>query len=97
VTLANRYAINTRIRLSSVFTDALGAFADPTVVIFKTKDPTGSITTISGGNVIKDSTGKYHTDVTPALQGDWFYYGNGTGAVIASDENTFIIKESEFF
>lgn len=94
--MVNQYDIGTKVRLIGEFRDLDNVLSDPTVVVAKTRDPSGNVTTISGGSVTKDSTGVYHVDVTLDESGTWWYRFEGTGAVVAADEQAFVVAESRF-
>jgi len=90
----NLYDPGSKIRLSVRFTVA-SVLTDPTGVSVKVKDPAGVVTTYTfgGGQVIKDSAGNYHRDITPATPGRWYYRYIGTGAVEATTEDSFRVRQ----
>jgi hypothetical protein len=90
----NLYDPASKIRLSCRFTVA-GVLTDPTTVTLKVKDPAGVVTTYtySGGQITKDSTGNYHRDLTPSLAGRWYYRYIATGAVDATTEDSFRVRQ----
>ena len=81
----------------AVVSALLGTAGDPTTVTLKVKDPTGTVTTYTyaGAQVVKDSTGNYHYDLTPAIAGKWYYEWVGTGAVPAQSESYFVVVPSQ--
>ena len=90
--MASYYPANTKVRVSVAFT-ASSTPSDPTTVSLTVTDPAGTATTYTyaGATVTKDGTGAYHTDVTPALEGEWFYAWVGAGAVSAGAEGYFYV------
>lgn len=84
------------ITLSATFKNAAGTLTDPTAVTLRIMDPRGQIVTYSGGAIIHDSTGLYHMDFsTHSLHGTWWYRFEGTGAIQAGGEKSFVILSSE--
>ena len=51
--------------------------------------PDANIVTHYPGDIIKDSTGNYHFDLSISESGDWYYRYEGTGAVQAAIEPLF--------
>ena len=97
--MAGSYDEGDLIRLSAAFTDLNDAAVDPTTVTVKHKTPDGTITTkvyLTDAEVIKDSTGNYHIDVSVATYGVWRYRWIGTGAAQAAAEAEFLVAQSEF-
>lgn len=72
---------------------------DPTTITFKVKNPAGSTTTYVYGTdaqLVKIGTGRYRVDVTANAAGLWTYRFEGTGAVVAADEQTFTVNGGAF-
>ena len=72
---------------------------DPDTVIFKFKDPNGTIITYTYGvdsELVKDSVGIYYVDIDIDSDGIWFYRFEGSGNHQAAGEAKFSIKQSEF-
>lgn len=90
--------ISQSVRVSVEFQDINGIYTDPTTVTFKFKTPAGVITTYTApnANIIKPSTGNYYVDLTANQEGDWWWQWAGTGAVQATDEGYFTVRESTF-
>ena len=82
--IRNEYVNSNVIRISVQFRDPdTKALFDPNTVSAKFADPAGTITTYDYGTdaeLVKDSTGKYHVDVTVELVGTWFYTFIGDGS-----------------
>ena len=96
---ANTYDVGDEVRLSAAFEKPANTPADPGTIVFKVKDPSGNITTYTYGSdaqLVKDSTGNYHVDVTIDEEGTWFYRFTGTGTVVAAGESFFYARESHF-
>ncbi len=95
----NTHDIGDVVRISVAFTNQAGTPVDPGTVTVKVKTPIGLATTYVFGvdsGVIKDSTGNYHFDVEPAIQGVWAYRWEGAVSNKGAEENTFQIRESAF-
>lgn len=76
-----------------------GEGVDPTTVIFKYKNPAGTITTLTYGvdaEVVKSATGVYYVDVDGDTSGTWFYRFESTGTGKSGEEDSFVIRASEF-
>jgi hypothetical protein len=93
------YTIGDQSRLSAAFATAAGAAVDPTVVTLKIKTPALTVTSHVYGtdaNVIKDSTGNFHYDLTLSQSGTYRYRWEGTGAAICADEASLNVNRSAF-
>ena len=92
------YDIGDVVRYSAAFTNNAGAAADPTAVKLKLLSPLGNRIdlTYAAGEVQKDSTGNYHYDLTLTEDGDWWYKYEGTGAIIAAEEDYITVVETRF-
>jgi len=92
------YDIGDRVRLSATF--SLNAVnTDPTTVIVKVRTPRGletKYTYITDSAVVKDAVGKYHVDVDITESGYWYQRWQGTGAVVAAEEQSFQVNVSKF-
>ena len=97
--MANEYDTGDLVRVSLAFEDTAGDPADPTTVRGRYRDPSGAVTTYVFGTdaeLVKDATGAYHFDVSPAASGEWRYRGEGTGAVQAAAEGRFLVRTTAF-
>lgn len=93
----NRYDVGDQVRLWGVFKNLAGADADPDTIICKHQDPSGNETTITyPTGMTKASTGRYYVDLTIDEAGTWYYRFNGTGAIIAAGEQSFIARATQF-
>jgi hypothetical protein len=78
------------------FRDANGNLVDPTTItlIYRAATAAPVTLTYSGGGVIKDGVGLYHSVLdTTAIAGNWVYEWKGAGAVIAIAVNSFRTDE----
>ncbi len=95
----NEYDIGDEVRVSAAFQSLANVLTDPTTVTVKVKDPANAITSYVYGTdeeLVKDSTGMYHLDVTPDQSGTWYYRFASTGTVTAAEEKSFLVRESNF-
>jgi hypothetical protein len=97
----NTYPEGSNVRFSVEFrTPPAGPLVDPTTVTFKIRRPdTNVVVTYTYppvGNIIKDSTGKYHADYTCDFPGEWYYRWEGAGAYIGAGEKYVCIMETAF-
>lgn len=81
------------VRLSAAFTDAAGAAADPTSVTFRHRPVSvaGSTSTTHtypsvGTEIVRDSIGKYHIDVSMDDPGTHYWRWESTGSAQAADQ-----------
>lgn len=99
--MANNYMVGQAVRLSVAFKNASNVATDPTAVTVRYRNPAGTTTSKVYGTdaeVIKDSTGNYHIDVSIASgqHGEWWHRWEGTGAITAADEAAFFVRNSLF-
>jgi len=94
----NAYDSGDVVRMTVAFTNQSGTAVDPGAVAVKVKSPLGVKTTYNypADGVIKDSTGNYHFDIEPTVQGVWTYRWEGTIANKGAEENSFQVRESAF-
>jgi hypothetical protein len=78
------------------FKNAAGVLTDPTLVKLRWRRHGESETEwlVTAGQVIKDSVGLYHADITVAEPGLHYFRWEGTGAVVAAAEGTFSAQSS---
>lgn len=93
------FKIGQKPTLRATFKDEDGALTDPTDVTFKVRQPDGtetSYTTADG--VTNDSVGVWSFPMPNPLdaEGRWYWRAVGTGAVVAADEDHFIVDGSAF-
>lgn len=90
------YAANNLIRFSTVITQQSdGSLVDPTSVTLRVRDPSGTITDLSG-SIIHDSVGQYHADAAFVTGGTYTYEWQGTGAVVVEASRSFTIIGAPF-
>lgn len=85
------------VRLDGAFTTLADTATDPTTVKITIVRPDRQRNTYvygSGAEVVKDSTGNYHIDVSAVIPGTWTYWWHSEGAGQAADEKTFIVEAS---
>ena len=95
----NEFVKGNVVRCSTTFTNLAGAAIDPTTVSFSFKTPAGVTTTYvypTDAQLVKDSTGNYHVDISADTEGTyyWRFFSTGTGK--AAYEGSFAIPDSEF-
>lgn len=94
----NAYVIGALVRLTATFAVA-GVNTDPTVVTFKIRVPSGTVTTYVYGvdaQLVKSATGVYYVDYTTTAAGDHAWRMAGTGAAIGAAEQLFTVAEGLF-
>ena len=84
----------TEIQLVGTFANYLGTLTDPTASVFYVQPPTGTETAIVG---TISTTGIYYCNVntTGYEAGIYTYRLQGTGALVATEEDRFEVKASE--
>ena len=84
-----------RLTTTPGFTNVAGALTDPTTVTLRWRVAGGTETTytwtaaVPGTNIVKDSVGVFHADITVVAPGLHYFRWAGTGAVVAAEEGTF--------
>ncbi len=92
----NLYDVDTRIRLTALFVNALvGAPADPNTVIVFVKAPSGKITNTT--SVARDSEGAYHYDFIADEVGPWIYKFQGQGQIEVSSADAYLFVRATVF
>jgi len=89
------------VRVAVLFENDSEVATDPTAITFNWKiGKTGSTTTYTYGvnvELVKDSVGNYHVDLTINSDNTTYYVGfYGTGTIVAADENLFHVNKSYF-
>lgn len=90
--MANNYEVGQGVRVSCAFVDQNGQPADPNAVSASILAPGANLGVAL--SVVKDSTGNYHADYTPAVPGIFRYKFVGSGGLSAVAEETFTAVES---
>jgi uncharacterized protein YfaS (alpha-2-macroglobulin family) len=88
--MTNLYKKGQKVRCAAMFR-VNGVLTDPTSVTFKSKDPSGNVSTETP---VRDSTGNYHVDVTTDENGEWPYRFEGTGLCTAVEEDVFVVTSA---
>jgi len=84
------------VRSSAIFKNSAGTAIDPTAVKVKVRTPAKLTTEYVYGTdaeVVKDSTGNYHIDVSGSLSGFYFIYWYSTGTGQAAEEHFFEVVD----
>ena len=93
--MATDYDIGDLVRLSATFTNTAGAVTDPTATTCSIRVPSGTVTTHTYGvsaDLVRDSTGLFHLDYSPTVEGIHNYRFVGTGACQTAEEKPFYIR-----
>lgn len=93
------YVIGQQIRNTGEFRDLANTLTDPSALVFVIRAPNGEETRYEYGTdveVVKDSTGVYHVDVTLEQSGDWYVRWEATGAVITAGDQVVRVEPSPF-
>lgn len=101
MSVENHFDVGTLVRVSGVFKDASAALLDPTTVKFKWKRPdTGALTIytyLTDVQLVRDSSGTYHVDLSADVQGEWLYRWESTGTGQAAVDSAFIVDATKVF
>lgn len=91
--MINLYKKGQKVRCSVEF-KVSDVLTDPSTVTFKSKKPSGGITTLiylTDLAVVKDAVGQYHVDVITDEKGEWNFRFEGTGVCTAVEEAAFTV------
>jgi hypothetical protein len=92
--MTHTYITGAVVRVSAPFRTS-GVAVDPTTVQAKIRTPDGTVTTYTYGTdsqLVKDSTGNYHVDVTTTADGTHTVRFSSTGVGAAADEVAFFTR-----
>jgi hypothetical protein len=95
----SEYDVGSLVRVTGTFKDSTGAVTDPALVQFKYLTPAGAATTYVYGThsqLVKDSTGVYHVDVTLGSTGTYRVRFESSGTGQASQESSLVAKYTSF-
>lgn len=95
--MPNVYDVGDLVRISAVFTNKDDEPTNPTVTTFKITDPLGNTTTYVygvGADIVRDSTGHFHVDISVDQVKTWYYRWEGTGALQAAEEARLVGRRS---
>jgi hypothetical protein len=92
----NTHDLGDKVRVSGAFTlVSSGAAVDPDTVSLIVTDPDGLETTyvyLTDAEVVKDSTGNYHADISASAPGTWYYRWLSTGNGQAGEAKHFHVR-----
>jgi len=92
------YYVGDKPRLTVTFTSG-GVPVDPDALTVKVRNPANEVTTYVYGvdaEVVRDSIGVYHVDVSVDRSGTWRHRWEGTGSNQAAGESSFEVEDSYF-
>lgn len=92
----NTYDIGDLVKISATFTDENGTATDPTTLEAAFKSPSGTISTFTYGTdpeVVRDSAGVYHLDISITESGRYDYRWSSTGTGQAAEEGYFEVRQ----
>lgn len=87
-----RYDIGDLVTVSASFTDRDGQAADPDAVTLTILKPDGTIDVIDHDELDNPDVGTYEYDVDVDQERKWRYRFEGTGSVVAADEQEFTVR-----
>ena len=93
--MTNSYDVGAVVRSSIVFQTISGVVVDPGAVTFKEMPLGGVVSSFVNGTateVVKDSTGKYHIDVSVNVAGQHKFRWEGTGTNAAAAQETVLVR-----
>ena len=93
----NTYDKGDGIRLQATFTVS-SVNTDPTTITMRVKDADNVVTVYTHAlvEITNPAVGIYYKDIEVTNDGVWYYRFEGTGAVQAAGEYSFIVRTSEF-
>ena len=91
--------IGQMVRTSKPFETFAGAAVDPTSVVFKYRNPAGTVVTLTYGvdaALVKDSTGNYHVDLILNTVGAYWlgWYGTTSTTYSSTSEEAVYVEQS---
>lgn len=90
--MADSFYIGQGIKISLEFHDSNGSLIDPAVPNVSVLKPSGvhpTYTYPAAPELVRDSVGKYHLNITVDVAGDWFVRGWATGGITVSSQISF--------
>lgn len=93
------YEINKTIHIAEAFLNTSSAAADPTTVVFKYRARGGTIVSYAystDAQLVRDSLGNYHVDLSLTVPGLWEYEFLGTGTVAQATNGSFLVSPNAF-
>jgi len=89
------FDIGDLMRITGIFADAFGGFIDPAAVNVTITTPAGVVTTkvyLVDIDLIRDSAGHYHVDISLTAAGVWTYRWFSTGVGQGAATCTFVVE-----
>lgn len=88
------HEINDVVVVTSSFYNSNGQLTNPTGLTFSYRKPDGSTAsyTLSDAELVNDSVGTYHVNLTVDAAGAWFWSWVATGAVADADHGYFYVR-----
>lgn len=85
-------------KLSASFTDLDGTATDPTDVELSIYEPDGTTTTVTwgAGEITRTATGEFYSNFDVTQSGQHLYRWSGSGALVGSDEGSFLVQARQF-
>jgi hypothetical protein len=92
------YDVGDGVEVRSAFTNLAGAATDPTTITLKVRKPDATISTYTyaAAQLTRESAGVFVKSITLDTSGVWTYRFEGTGAVVAADEELLVVEASSF-
>lgn len=84
-------------RVSALFKNASGTLVDPSTVSFKLLKPDGTVVTkvyLTDVELVRDSLGTFHIDVSVPDWGTWWYRWESTGQGQAAADGRLYVRNS---
>lgn len=98
--MANLYDKGDLVQVTASFSNRIsGAPVDPATLVFKHKNPSGTLVTKTYGtdaDVVRQSQGNFFFNINANTVGTWKYRWESTGDYQAAAEGEFIVKASNF-
>ncbi len=92
--MSSIFNIGQQVRITGTFKDSSGTLTNPTSVSFSYKEGGTTTTYVYGtdAELVRDSTGVYHVDITPAAAGriEWRLWS--TGNLVQAEQGSFYIR-----
>lgn len=92
----SQYDVGDTIRFLFTFCDEDGTVADPVDPTIIIREPDGTETTYTGGQLTNPEVGVYYRDQVVDAAGKWYGRGKATNPFVTADEVTANAKTSAF-
>lgn len=92
--MSSIFNIGQQVRITGTFRDSSGALTNPTAVSFSYKEGDTTTTYVYGtdAELVRDSTGVYHVDITPTVAGTIEWRMWSTGTLVQAEQGNFYIR-----